>query len=168
MDKLSIAMSLIEIVNRVMHDEEENERVFGLLVDSLTVLDRADISAQNVFVYFGLHLAIDLGFMPNFRSCLICGKPIDLEKERKICYVVEKGGPLCEKCSANVDESFLLSNSALLVLQSFVRLSSEAAAKAKMEPILQNELSNFVFVYLKKHSDTLKEIRSLKFLAASK
>ena len=168
MDKFSIAMSLIEIVNRVMHDEEENERVFGLLVDSLTVLDRADTSPQNVFVYFGLHLAIDLGFTPNFRNCLICGKPIDLEKERKICYVVEKGGPLCEKCSVNVSESFLLSSSALLVLQSFVRLSSEAAAKAKMEPALQDELSNFVFVYLKKHSDTLKEIRSLKFLAASK
>ncbi|MCL4509512.1 MAG: DNA repair protein RecO [Bacteroidetes bacterium] len=168
MDKFAIAMSLIEIVNRVMHDEEENERVFGLLVDSLSVLDKVDVLPQNVFVHFGLHLAIDLGFTPNFKDCLICRKLIDLEKERKVCYVIEKGGPLCEKCSANVNESFLFSNSALLVLQSFVRLSSEAAAKAKMEPALQNELSNFVFVYLKKHSDTLKEIRSLKFLAASK
>ena len=168
MDKFAIAMSLIEIVNRVMHDEEENVPIFELLVTSLAELDKREIFASNVFIHFGLHLAVDLGFMPNFTQCLICGSAIDLEKERKVCYVIEKGGPLCEKCSANVDESFLLSNSALLVLQSFVRLSSEAAAKAKMEPILQNELSNFVFVYLKKHSDTLKEIRSLKFLAASK
>lgn len=165
--RFSVSMSLIEIVNRVMHDEEENEPVFSLLVNSLDILDDRETSPHNVFVHFGLHLAVDLGFTPNFESCLICRKVIDLEKERRICYVIEKGGPLCERCSVNVSRGFLLSSSALLVLQSFVRLSSETAAKAKIEPALQNELSDFTFVYLRKHSDNLKEIKSLKFLAAS-
>ncbi|MFZ1083188.1 MAG: DNA repair protein RecO [Candidatus Kryptoniota bacterium] len=178
LEKFSIAMSLIEIVNRVMHDEEENERIFGLLVDSLVELDKKETSPQNVFVHFGLHLATDLGFSPNFENCLICkskispsGKQVGVEKERKICYVVEKGGPLCEKCSQkgilSLDQAFLLSSSALLILRSFVRLSSEVAAKSKMGPILQNELSNFIFVYLRRHLESLKEIKSLKFLAAS-
>ncbi len=166
-DRLSIAMSLVEITNRVMHDEEENEKVFDLLVDSLSALDGADASPRNTFVHFGINLSIGLGFTPNFSNCLICRKPIDLEREQKVYYVIEKGAPVCEKCSANLNEGFLLSSSALLVLRSFVRLSPAAVAKAKMEPTLQNELSNFVFVYLKRHSDTLKEIRSLKFLAAS-
>ena len=174
-EKLSVAISLIEIVNRVMHDEEENEQLFMLLVDSLAEVDKVDqenpSSLQgplSVFVHFGLHLAIDLGFEPNFEKCLICHKRINTQKQKKVGYVIEKGGPLCEDCLPKTNASYALSAPALLILQSFVRLSPGAAAKSKIELELQHELSNFIFVYLRKHSDSLKEIRSLKFLNALK
>lgn len=166
-DRFSIAMSLVEIINRVMHDEEENETVFNLLVDSLGALDSPEASPRNTFAHFALNLAISLGFAPNFGNCLLCRKPVDLERELKVYYVIGKGGPVCEKCSANLNEDFILSNAALSVLRSFVHLSPAAAAEADIEPALRNELANFSFVYLKRHLDTLKEIKSLKFLAAS-
>jgi DNA repair protein RecO (recombination protein O) len=172
-EKLSVAISLIEIVNFVMHDEDENEELFGLLVDSLEELDKTSAEAKessplNVFIHFGLHLAINLGFAPNFENCLICHKLVIGEKQKRISYVVEKGGPLCEICSSKVDGTFLLSGPAFLILRSFTRLSSGAAAKSRMDLALQHELSNFIFVYLRKHSDSLKEIKSLKFLSAIK
>lgn len=189
-EKLSVAISLIEIVNRVMHDEEENERLFGLLVDSLDELNNLSVEAKetsplNVFIHFGLHLAINLGFAPSFESCLICSKSINVEikksRERdaasyknhnegaaKISYIIEKGGPLCEECSIKVSNTFVISSPAFLILRSFARLSSGAAARSKMELALQYELSNFIFVYLRRHSDSLKEIKSLKFLTALK
>ncbi len=166
-DRLSIAMSLIEVTDRVMHDEEENERVFDLLVDSLSALDSPEAFPRNTFAHFGLNLADGLGFTPNFSSCLVCGKPVDLETERKVHYVVEKGGPVCEKCSANLNDGFLLSSTAFMTLRSFVGLSPAAAARAGMDPTVRNELANFAFVYLKRHAGTLKEIKSLKFMAAS-
>lgn len=167
MRKFSIAMSLVEIIDRVMHDEEENESVFELLVDSLTLLDTAGVNPQNVFVHFALHLAINLGFAPNFENCLICGKRIDLEGESGISYVVSKGSPSCQSCSSRFPEEYTLSGQALRTLSEFVGLSPASAAKAVIGIELLNELSNFVFVYLKRHSDNLREIRSLKFLAAS-
>lgn len=172
-EKLSVAISLIEIVNRVMHDEEENERLFGLLVDSLDELNNLSVEAKetsplNVFIHFGLHLAMNLGFAPNFGNCLICSKSINVEKKRKISYVIEKGGPLCEECSSKVSSTFVISSPAFLILRSLARLSSGAAARSRMELALQFELSNFVFVYLRRHSDSLKEIKSLKFLTALK
>lgn len=166
-DRFSISMSLIEIVNKVMHDEEENETVFNLLAESLIALDMPGTFPRSTFAHFGLNLAVGLGFKPDFTTCLICRNPIDLEREKKVYYVIEKGGPVCEKCSANLSEGFLLSNSALLVLRSFVRLSPAAAAKTEIEPGLRNELANFSFVYLKRHLDTLKEIKSLRFLSSS-
>jgi DNA repair protein RecO (recombination protein O) len=175
MERLSVAISLIEIVNRVMHDEEENEQLFGLLVDSLAELDNIEtqnpVSPQsplNVFIHFGLHLAIDLGFAPNFDNCLICQKPMETEKQKRVSYVIEKGGPLCEECSSKLNNTYILSTPAFSILRSFARLGSGAAAKSKMELALQHELSNFIFVYLRKHSDNLKEIKSLKFLNALK
>lgn len=172
-EKLSIAISLIEIVNLVMHDEEENEQLFELLVNSLQELDKISVldketSPLNVFVHFGLHLAIDLGFAPNFENCLICHKLINGEKQKRISYVVEKGGPLCEDCSSKVNNTFLLLSPAFLILRSFARLSSGAAAKSRMDVALQHELSNFIFVYLRKHSETMKDIKSLRFLNALK
>ncbi len=172
-DRFSIAMSLIEIINRVMHDEEENEAVFTLLADSLGALDGPDTFPRNTFAHFGLNLAIALGFTPNFAECLHCSEPIDLEKDRKVYYVVEKGGPVCEKCTSVLSEglhsagAFEISAPALLILRSFTRLTPAAAARAQMEQALRNEISNFVFIYLKKHSGTLKEIKALKFLATS-
>ena len=167
MTKFAIAMSLLEIINRVMHDEEENEQIFGLLVDSLIALDAKETLPLNVFAYFGLHLASGLGFEPAFSRCLLCGNSIDLEKEKEVAYVIEKGSPICEKCAANIGQSYVLSASALRILHNFVRLTAEAASKSSIEPSLQRELSNFVFVYLRRHSDTLREIKSLKFLAAA-
>jgi len=186
MEKFSVAISLLEIINFVMHDEEENEQLFGLLVDSLEELDKIEAQTAasvqhplNVFVHFGLHLAIDLGFEPNFENCLICHKPIissvelphNMEKQKKISYVVEKGRPLCEDCSSSlklphsfVSSTFLLSSPAFLILKSFARLSSGEAAKSKIELGLQHELSNFIFVYLKKHSESLKNIKSFALL----
>ncbi len=166
-DRFSISMSLIEIINKVMHDEEENEKVFNLLADSLTALDDSESFPRNTFAHFGLNLAIGLGFTPNFTNCLVCRRTIDLESEKKVYYVIEKGSPVCEKCSANLNEGFLLSGPALLVLQSFIRLSPAAAARTALEPALRNEIANFAFVYLKRHLDTLKEIKSLRFLAAT-
>ena len=166
-DRFSISMSLIEIINKVMHDEEENETVFNLLADSLIALDTPESFPRNTFAHFGLNLAIRLGFTPDLSRCLVCRNPIDLEGEKKVYYVVEKGGPVCEKCSVNLNEGFLLSNCALSILQSFVRLSPAAAAKTEIEPVLRNELANFSFVYLKRHLDTLKEIKSLRFLSST-
>lgn len=167
MERLSIAMSLIEIVNRVMHDEEENEKIFGLLVDSLAVLDLRDTLPGNVFVHFCLHMAISLGFAPGFTTCLRCGDRIDLEKDRKVCYVIEKGGPLCDNCAVSISTGFLLSVTALPVLESLVRLSPAVAAKARMETGIRSELRDFVFVYLKRHSGSLKDLKSLQFMAES-
>jgi len=168
-ERFSIAMALIEIVNQVMHDEEENERLFKLLVDSLEQLNEKETLPQNVFVHFGLHLAIDLGFSPNFENCLICKSRINLTGDnKKISYVIEKGAPLCERCALKISGSFFLSKPALSILRSFVDLNSEAAAKSKVEKALQNELSNFIFVYLRKHSENLKEIKSLNVLRFSR
>jgi DNA repair protein RecO (recombination protein O) len=167
-ERFSIAMSLIELVNYVMHDEEENENLFGLLVDSLTQLDREEVSPKNIFVHFGLHLAIDLGFAPNFEDCLICKKNIiDSTVNHaiaKVNYILNKGGPLCKDCSSEVNLDYVLSAAAIPALQKFLRLNSEEAGQKRVEPALQNELSNFVFVYLKKHSENLKQIKSLAIL----
>ena len=173
MEKLSVAISLIEVVDVVMHDEEENEQLFELLVNSLQELDKIsaeekEISPLNVFIHFGLHLAIDLGFAPNFENCLICHKLITTDKQKRIGYVVEKGGPLCEDCSSKVNNSYFISAPAFLILRSFARLSSGVAAKSRMDAALQHELSNFIFVYLRKHSESMKDIKSLRFLNALK
>lgn len=168
MDRFSISMSLVEIVNRVMHDEEENENVFSLLVDSLNMLDLSGVRPQNVFVHFGLHLSTYLGFAPAFGNCLICGNGIDVEKEGRVSYVVQRGCPLCDNCSANLNGGYLLSTRALSALRDFAGMSSEAAARLQLERPLLNELSNFVFVYLRRHSENLKELKSLNFLAGSK
>ncbi len=195
-EKLTIAISLIEIVNLVMHDEDENESLFGLLVDSLDALDGIEMTQKdagtrgvpspsplNIFVHFGLHLAGNLGFAPIFENCLMCGKPIEvrssgsrptddysaqhgIRRETKITYVVEKGGPLCAECSVKIDNTFLISGPAFSILRSLARLSTSAAAKSRMEVEIQHELSNFIFVYLRRHSESLRELKSLKFLSS--
>lgn len=177
-EKFSISMSLLEIVNHVMHDEEENEPLFGLLVDSLEQLNAAGTSPQNIFLYFGLQLVANLGFAPNFEYCLICkskifalndesGSARDMQRQPMVSYIVERGGPLCEKCSSQVHGTFLLSAAALPILRSFLRLNPGAAAKSKMGQAVQDELSDFIFVYLRRHFEGLKELKSLRFLESS-
>lgn len=101
LDKFSAVMSIVELVELVMHDEERNDQLFDLTLSALNGINDALKNPVNVQYYFELHLSDVLGFRPNFHTCCSCGMPLDHE------HVGTKGGELrlgsggvlCETCS---------------------------------------------------------------------
>ena len=102
LDKISIGLALVEIVNTIAHEQEQNIPLFDLLKNSLVYLEEAETNISWVLFYFELKLAELLGFNPVFNFCGNCKKAITLENGTKWqMYNLLKGSPVCDGCSSS-------------------------------------------------------------------
>ena len=61
-DKLAVGLAIVELVNMVMHDEEENQAMFALLAESLEVANNASQQVLNVFFAFEVRMCELFGY----------------------------------------------------------------------------------------------------------
>lgn len=118
LEKFSAAMSIVELVDLVAHDEERNEQLFDLTLSALSAANDTSRNSGNIQFYFELHLSDVLGFKPNFHTCCSCGKVLDREhvgtKGGELRLAI--GGVLCSTCSGNTAHGSV-SLGALQILQ---------------------------------------------------
>lgn len=136
LDKFTSAMSIVELVELVAHDEERNEQLFDLTLSALKETNDTARNPANVQFYFELHLSDILGFKPNFHLCCSCGMPLDGEhvgtKGGQLRLAI--GGVLCSSCSVpTVHESISLGS-----LQALQRLQ-EAGHPSGVTPMRLGE-----------------------------
>jgi DNA repair protein RecO (recombination protein O) len=158
MEKLTVGMSLVELMDKVSHDEERNEPLFALLLDSLSLLNSAERNARNIKHRFMVDMASILGFHPAFDRCCVCGGRLGSTSAQ--VFHIGKGGPLC---GAHVNHNGLkvrLSEEALL------RLSDLASCRSPMELLEMNfpasqhdETESILLGYLRYHIDGLQNLR---------
>lgn len=65
-EKLSISLRLVELVNALFLDGDAHERLFDSIVEILTRLDAEHTRPGNLWPIFQLRLATELGFEPAF------------------------------------------------------------------------------------------------------
>jgi DNA repair protein RecO (recombination protein O) len=75
-ERMSVALSILDLVNQLTHDEEENGELFRLLVETFDQLERAAKNHANLFYAFEIRLAGLFGFSPDLEVCGRCRKPI--------------------------------------------------------------------------------------------
>ena len=64
LDRLTVGQRMMELVEALLRDEEQNEAVFQLTVETLARLDAAEERVRNVLPFFQLRLACELGVAP--------------------------------------------------------------------------------------------------------
>src|SRR3989304_285501 len=55
-DRMPVALSVIELLNRLTHEEEENALLYALVLETLDAIDRAPRNAVNVLFAFELRV----------------------------------------------------------------------------------------------------------------
>lgn len=170
LEKISIAFSVIESLNAVMHDEEKNERVFDLVVDVLSAIDRATKNIQNVLYYYRLHLLDLMGFKPNFQTCVGCRKSLfgNVSDSTLVTLIASKGGFLCVDCSRGSSEKYQLSIATTRILQLLSRISVEKLTTIELSDVSKIEVEEALRNYSRYHlaaEGKLRAERVLKRLA---
>lgn len=80
-------------------EREPHDELFYALHDVLARLKEREFSYDDV-VSWELRILEILGFMPNFESCVYCGR--SLPEEDKTLFSRERGGVLCARCSRSL------------------------------------------------------------------
>ena len=97
--KMCIASFLAEFVDRLTREKERNRGLFNLLREGLESVKSVEFTYSDV-LYYQLRMLHHLGYMPNFDTCVHCGK--DLAGRERISFSNERGGVVCTPCAASV------------------------------------------------------------------
>ncbi len=164
MEKLQVALSAIELVTVVAHEEERNEELFELLLSFLRAVNDATKNLKVALYYFEMRLTGLLGFQPELDVCSQCGRSAG-EYEEDDEYSFGQSGILCTRCSANAANTLLPSS--LSFLRALRKFSSvEAAMSLHPAPSVQEQAGSFLCRHLQTHIEGFRGLRSEEVFAA--
>ncbi|MCF6466536.1 DNA repair protein RecO [Clostridium sp. Cult2] len=86
---------LLELVDLSILEEEENEKLFLLLIKGLKILSKLDKDYNKFILAYELKYISFLGYKPSLDGCVICGRK-NFENPK---FSIDKGGIICPNCS---------------------------------------------------------------------
>lgn len=158
--KMAIGLAMIELVNMVMHDEEENQPMYTLLLESLRAVDESDKNPENIFFAFELRMAEIFGYGLNIQHCARCGR--SLLNEQATYILLASGSGVCSDCHKEHNVGGVKVSQE--ILQSLSRLSAAPIRSVSDEPTsrsMQSEMLALLQTYLKYHIEGVRTLRSL-------
>jgi DNA repair protein RecO (recombination protein O) len=115
LDRLNSAYYFIEILNKLIHESDENSEIFELVVKCLKRLDEIKYNDSRVENYFELRLLEYLGYSLDFEKCCSCQKILNFDLTYSFNY--ESGGLECSECQTSLNYLKLESLKAILYLK---------------------------------------------------
>lgn len=106
LEKLKYTFAILELVKKLIPEDEENQKLFNGLVRILTLLDSSDERSKVIFGRFFLFFLKEIGYEMQLQKCTSCGKS-KLEEE-DLSYNFDLG-ILCSTCGSNHRIDFKIS-----------------------------------------------------------
>lgn len=165
MEKMHAAMTAIELVTVVTHDEEANEPLFSLLVEMLETVNSATNNATIALYYFEMQLAGILGFKPELNQCSNCGRETNSETSKG--FSMSSSGVVCSECSENVGAANMISAGTLKVLQRLQQAAElESVMNIHLSPAGKADVRDAVRRHLQNHIEGFRGLKSEEVFAA--
>ena len=145
---------ILENVGILLPEEDPNEKMFNLLVETLSALD-SNKNPSNVILKFQLSALSLAGYEPNFDVCVLCKNLIEQEG----FFSIQRGGIVCNECENNKSNGFRISNDFLLAQRDWMKRQQNFLNHKLKDPLEYIKLLVKFTQYR-----TGKEIKSSKFL----
>jgi DNA repair protein RecO (recombination protein O) len=174
LDRMSAALSVLELVDQVTHHEERTPPMFALLVETLSALNASTKNYQTYLQAFQLRLAALFGYAPNFDACGQCGKTVLTgDGERHVAFQIVRGAVFCTKCCTPNDSSAhdsdtniaftTLSVQGLQIVRRLVHAQLSSLSNIEFDARVGNEMNELLRLYLRYHFDGFKPLKSVEF-----
>lgn len=162
-NKMVLGLSICELIYRLIKFEEENQKIFKLLVDTLDKLNEAEKNEMNFLWFFIIHLLEVSGFKINFNSCISCGEKLSDENlSKKVIFLSDKGGFLCSKCGSDMKAGEYYSIATFKSLSWLEKVKVESVTNLKIQSNINNEIHNLLVEYVAKHFGEAVSLKSVE------
>jgi DNA repair protein RecO (recombination protein O) len=155
--KAMAAHYLVELVDRIMPAEENNEPIYQLMLDFLTALELSDDISKLVHV-LQIKILLHSGFRPHLDSCLKCGQTI----KSKAKFSMSLGGLVCQNCKLNEGTLMIISQGTVSTILFVEKNSWNQCLRLGMTSSVRKELKYVLNNFLVYHLG--RPIRSEKYL----
>jgi len=179
MERMSVGLSILELLHQVTHDEEESPILYSLVEESLDAIDSAAGNIVNFQHGFVLRLCAIHGFAPVFDKCVQCGRRVDVTKGGEtVVFQFDKGGMLCPSCAEAVPPARLraletgesdsgrgpayrrIRTSTFQLLERLYAARMDSLAGLEYHSAVGNELAATLRSYLRYHFESVRPLKS--------
>jgi len=177
MENMGAAMSVIELLNQVTHNEEENPALYRLLAGTLEALEPAIKNVHNFVYAFELRLASLFGFTPAFDRCALCGRPCVAEgNSPNVMFRIDRGGLICPTCAEGREavhsrkgaefagrpaESASIRIPTAQILNRLLHARLDSLSGVEYHESIRNELDETLRCYLQYHFEGIRPLKSV-------
>lgn len=164
-DRLFTALALVELVNMVMHDEEENGAIFALLTEALQTIDESSRNHINVLLSFMVKMFAQFGFGIGLNGCTLCKRDFTGGGLPFVTFRLSDGTMICPDCTGREKTSGVRIEGGILT--SLQYLYHSEIKKAPVLTIDRAKISTVMTIvqsYLHYHSEGSRTLKSLSLL----
>jgi len=125
------------ILNKLVKEEEKDERVFNLFLEFLKTMNSKNAISENSIAPsfltqgFIFKLFDCLGYKIEANVCVKCGKSFSQEGNY---FSAERGGILCRNCAAGFKNRIKTNANAIKIIRIFFKNNIKSLAKLRVEP----------------------------------
>jgi DNA repair protein RecO (recombination protein O) len=163
-DCMNIGYAVVDLLNSVMHGEEEHPAVFHLLLDTLTALNEGTKNLLNVLYYFEIRLAALLGFEMVLDRCSLCGTVITEGISGRLVFNPTQGSVMDERCGGNSDRWIPVSLQSVLILRHLSHTETGSVAGIDISDSCRKEIESVLRGHFGSHIDATKKLHSITTL----
>lgn len=164
-ERMFTGLAVMELVNMVIHDEEENEVLFSLLVKALIAIDCAEKNAMNVLFGFMIKMFDQFGFGLTLDSCQQCNRKTAEHDFISVLLRLSDGKLICPNCSADqTSTGTKISGGLLKSLYYFQTNDIEKLTTLSVPSGMRDDLMAILQSFLRYHIDSVRTLKSLSLL----
>lgn len=159
-DRLTLAMVIVELLDRSTEDEESHASTFDLLTQTLKDLSQPDKPASRTYWKFHLQLLKALGYGPDTHHCAICGEAL------KYSALLGAQQPKleCASCHKADRSSIELNKKVLTTIESLLDGGRPAEEVGILNARERRTLWDFLWRFTFFHIEPTRGMRSLRVL----
>ena len=158
-EPMNAGYAVVDLLNSVMHGEEEHPAVFQLLLETLTALNGGTKNLVNVFYYYEIKLAALLGFAMVLDRCGVCGTEIGEGSGGRFGYNPARGSVVDERCGGNADRWIPVSLPAVRILQRLSRVAVGSVSGIEISDGCRKEIDSVLRAHFGAHIESTRKLQ---------
>jgi DNA repair protein RecO (recombination protein O) len=156
--KIGVASLMMELLGAVMAQEDKNEEVFNLTMDSFKELETTD-NPEKIMLIFKIKILALSGFKPHLDSCVSCGLRITGQSK----FSLRLGGLLCLKCCHKDIKARAIFRGTVASILHIEKTDFRNSLNLGMNPQIKQELNLLLNSFLNFHLE--RELKAQKVLS---
>lgn len=140
---------ILELISFVAQENEVDYRIFDMTVSVLSHLSSMSKDFDKLTAAYELKLVSMLGYKPDFKHCLSCGKDIKAESQ----FSINDGGLFCSEC-VNYGNGINVTYNEILTMERILKIKFENIGSIEVNQKILQIIRNFLFYYIGKDNFT--------------